>query len=70
MGLADALVEDDVEKIEATVREYVQADLRSECRSQQVKLYRDRIAALDTSTRIDPISLRREWNDTTTGGLR
>jgi malonate decarboxylase beta subunit len=70
MGLADALVEDDVEKIKATVREYVQADLRSEYRSQLVEFYRDRIAALDTSVQIDPISLRREWNNTTTGGLR
>jgi malonate decarboxylase beta subunit len=70
MGLADALVEDDVEKIKATVREYVQADLRSEYRSQLVEFYRDRIAALDTSAQTDPISLRREWNNTTTGGLR
>ena len=70
MGLADSLVEDDVEKIKATVREYVQADLRTEYRSQLVEFYRDRIAALDTSAHIDPISLRREWNNTTRGWLR
>ena len=70
MGLADALVDDDVEKIKATVSEYVQADLRSEYRSQLVEFYRDRIAVLDTSAQIDPIRLRREWNNTTTGGLR
>src|SRR5271156_3176093 len=70
MGLAVALVEDDVEKIQATIRQYVQADLLPEYRSQQVELYRDRIAALDTSEQIDPMSLRREWNNETTGGLR
>jgi malonate decarboxylase beta subunit len=70
MGLADALVEDDAGKIKATIREYVQADLRAGYRSQQVELYRDRIAALDTSKQIDPTSLRREWNGKTTGGLR
>jgi malonate decarboxylase beta subunit len=70
MGLADALVEDDAEKIKATIRGYVQADLRPEYRSQQAELYRDRIAALDTSEQIDPMSLRQKWTDKTTGGLR
>jgi malonate decarboxylase beta subunit len=70
MGLADALVEDDAEKIKATIRRYVQAELRPEYRSQQVELYRDRIAALDTSEEIDPMSLRRGWNSRKTGELR
>ena len=70
MGLADALVEDDAEKIKVTIRGYVKADLRPEYRSQQVELYRDRIAALDTSEQIDPINLRQKWNNKTTGGLR
>ena len=70
MGLADALVEDDAEKIKATIRRYVQAELRPEYRSQQVELYRDRIAALDTSEQIDPMSLRRGWNSRETGELR
>lgn len=70
MGLADALVEDDAEKIRTVVRGYVQADLRSEYRSQQVELYRDRIAALDTSKQIDPMSLRQKWANGTTGVSR
>jgi malonate decarboxylase beta subunit len=70
MGLADALVEDDAEKIKATIRGYVQADLRPDYRSQQVELYRDRIAALDTSEQIDPKSLRRKWDNESKGGLR
>ena len=70
MGLADALVEDDAEKIKATIRRYVQAELRPEYRSQQVELYRDRIAALDTSEQIDPMNLRRGWNSRKTGELR
>src|ERR1700742_4168085 len=70
MGLADALVEDDTGKIAATIRRYVQAELRPEYRSQQVELYRDRIATLDTSEQIDPMSLRRGWNSRNTGELR
>ena len=70
MGLADALVEDDAEKIKATIRQYVEAELRPEYRSQQVELYRDRIAALDTSEQIDPMSLRRGWNSRKTGEMR
>src|SRR6204780_5482531 len=69
MGLADALVEDDAGKIKATIRGYVQADLRPEYRSQQVELYRDRIAALDTSEQIDPMNRRLRWNNKTTEGL-
>ena len=64
------LVEDDAEKIKATIRQYVQAELRPEYRSQQMELYRDRIAALDTSEQIDPMSLRRGWNSKKTGELR
>jgi malonate decarboxylase beta subunit len=68
MGLADALVEDDTEKIKATIRGYVQADLRTEYRSQQVEFYRDRITALDTSEQINPMSLRQSWSNKITGG--
>ena len=71
MEEADALVEDDAEKIAATIRGYVQAGPPSEHRSQQVKVYRDRIAVLDTSKQIDPISLRQKWNgNDTKGGAR
>jgi malonate decarboxylase beta subunit len=70
MGLADALVDDDAEKIKATIRLYVQAELRSEYRSQQVEFFRDQIAALDTSEQIDPMSLRQGWNSRKTGELR
>jgi malonate decarboxylase beta subunit len=71
MGEADALVEDDAEKIASTIREYVKAGPAFEHRSQQVKLYRDRIAALDTSQQIDPMSLRQEWSSNkNSGGAR
>jgi malonate decarboxylase beta subunit len=69
MGLADALVEDDSEKIAAAVRGYVRAGVPIEHRSRQVKLYRDRIAALDTSQQIDPATLRHQWGNST-GGAR
>jgi malonate decarboxylase beta subunit len=38
-------------------------------RSEQVKLYRERIAALDTSKQIDPASIRKEWGNHK-GGVR
>jgi malonate decarboxylase beta subunit len=71
MGVADQLVVDDAEQIAATVRKFVEAGLPRVHRSQQVDLYRERIAALDTSRQIDPHSLREQWRDTKkTGGGR
>jgi malonate decarboxylase beta subunit len=37
-------------------------------RSQQVELYRERIAALDTSLQLDPLSLRKSWTKKTEKG--
>jgi len=62
MGVADELVMDDASKVAASVREFVKAGLPSEHRSEQVDLYRQRIAAIDTSKQIDPLSLRKLWN--------
>src|SRR5271156_6931587 len=68
MGLADALVEDDSNKIASAVRGYVLAGLPAVHRSQQVDLYRDRIAALDTSKQIDPAAIRQQWGNSSGGG--
>ena len=65
MGVADELVTDDVEKIAAAVQRFVKAGLPNVHRSQQVELYRQRIAALDVSRQIDPLSLRASWNSKT-----
>jgi malonate decarboxylase beta subunit len=62
MGVADELVTDDASKVAASVREFVKAGLPSEHRSEQVDLYRQRIAAIDTAKQIDPLSLRKLWN--------
>jgi malonate decarboxylase beta subunit len=71
MGVADELVLDDAEKIAASVQNYVKAGLPKVHRSQQVELYRERIAALDTSQQIDPLTLRKSWNSKTNqGGAR
>jgi len=71
MGLADALVEDNVEKIASSIRGFVHRGVPSEHRSQQIALYRNRIAELDTSRQIDPTSLRQKWNGSNTiGGAR
>jgi malonate decarboxylase beta subunit len=63
MGLADALVEDDADKIASAVRGYVLSGLPAVHRSQLVDLYRDRIAALDTSKQIDPAAIRQQWGN-------
>jgi malonate decarboxylase beta subunit len=62
MGVADELVVDDAQRIAAAVRRYVVAGLPRVHRSQQVGLYRRRIAELDTSRQLDPVSLRERWN--------
>ena len=66
MGVSDELVLDDAQKIAAIVRRYVDAGLPTIHRSQQVDLYRERIAALDTSRQIDPLALRETWAGKTT----
>jgi malonate decarboxylase beta subunit len=63
MGVADELVTDDAQEISAIVRRFVEAGLPLVYRSQQVDLYRARIAALDTSQQIDPLRLRESWNE-------
>jgi malonate decarboxylase beta subunit len=68
MGLADALVEDDADKIASAVRGYVLSGLSVVHRSQLVDLYRDRIAALDTSKQIDPAAIRQQWGNSSGGG--
>jgi malonate decarboxylase beta subunit len=62
MGVVDELVLDDVPKVAAAVQRFVKAGAPSVHRSQQVQLYRGRIAALDTSRQIDPPSLGKLWN--------
>jgi malonate decarboxylase beta subunit len=66
MGAADDLVADDAQEIATVVRRYVEAGLPLVHRSQQIDLYRERIAALDTSQQIDPLTLRESWAGKTT----
>src|SRR6202162_3078163 len=61
MGLADELVLDDADKIAAAVRDCVHKGVPEKHRTEQVELYRARIAALDTSSQIDPTILRQQW---------
>jgi malonate decarboxylase beta subunit len=68
MGVADELVLDDVSRMAAAVRQCVEAGLPPVHRSQQVELYRDRIAALDVSKQFDPLSLRKIWKSDTREG--
>ena len=68
MGVADELVLDDAQKIAAAVQRYVKAGLPQVHRSRQVELFRRRIAALDTSGQMDPLTLRQSWNRVTSEG--
>jgi malonate decarboxylase beta subunit len=61
MGVADQLVLDDVPQIASAVQNYIKAGLPQVHRSQQVELYRRRIAELDTSSQMDPLTLRQRW---------
>jgi malonate decarboxylase beta subunit len=69
MGLADSLVEDDAGKMAAAVRDCIHKGLPERRRTEQVELYRARIAALDTSSQIDPATLRQQWASPE-GGVR
>ena len=68
MGVADELVQDDVQSIAAAVRRYVAAGLPPVHRSEQFEIYRKRTAARDTSSQIDPLTLRDSWNGKTAIG--
>jgi malonate decarboxylase beta subunit len=60
-GLADGLVEDDTQQVADAVRQFVLRGVPLVHRSSQVSLYRERIAALDTSRQWDPTELRATW---------
>jgi malonate decarboxylase beta subunit len=53
-GLADVLINDDADQMAKTVRELIAQGVPKMHRSEQVDLYRSRIAALDPSTQWDP----------------
>lgn len=61
MGVADVLVEDSVDEMRAAVLKCLEAGVPAIHRTEQVELYRDRIAALDTKQQIEPASLCRTW---------
>jgi malonate decarboxylase beta subunit len=66
-GLADALVDDDTPQVTDAIRGLVSKGVPPVHRSSQVALYRNRIAALDTSRQWDPKEFRALW---TTNGSK
>ena len=56
-GLADALVDDDADQIAKKVRDLIAQGVPPVHRSEQINLYRSRIAALDTSKQWNPEEL-------------
>jgi malonate decarboxylase beta subunit len=69
MGVADEIVLDDASAIAAALRRCLTAGLPQVHRSQQVKLYREHVAALDSLQQIDPLSLRKSWKKETGEGV-
>jgi malonate decarboxylase beta subunit len=61
MGVADALVDDDIQQVADAIRGFIKKGVPPVHRSSQVALYRSRIAALDTSRQWDPKELRANW---------
>jgi malonate decarboxylase beta subunit len=61
-GLADVLVKDDVGEIREAVKALLKKGVPAANRSEQVELYRNRIAALNTATQWNPADLRKTWN--------
>jgi malonate decarboxylase beta subunit len=53
-GLADVLINDDADQMATTIRDLIARGVPEIHRSEQVDLYRSRIAALDPSTQWDP----------------
>ena len=68
MGVADELVDDDAHKIAASVRRFIEAGLPRTHRSDQVEIYRRRVAELNVSTQFNPLSLRESWGNMPTAG--
>lgn len=63
MGVADVLADDDADQIRTTVRRLLKQGQPARYRSQRIAEYAARIAAIDTSTQIDPQTLRTWPND-------
>jgi malonate decarboxylase beta subunit len=61
MGVADALVDDDIQQVADAIRGFIKKGVPPVHRSSQVALYRSRIAALDTSRQWNPKELRANW---------
>jgi malonate decarboxylase beta subunit len=60
-GLADVLVRDDITELRGAVREVLKLGLPAIHRSQQIQLFRDRVANLNTTRQIEPGELRSAW---------
>lgn len=61
-GLADALVDDDADQITKTVRDLIAQGVPSIHRSEQIELYRSRIATLDNAKQWNPEELH-SWSN-------
>src|SRR5215469_13688350 len=62
-GLVDALIDDDADQMIKTVRDLIAQGVSPVHRSEQVDLYRSRIAALDTSRQLNPQELHSWVNE-------
>ena len=63
IGMADALVEDDIAEIAGAVRAAFEAAPPAEHRSEQVERYEARLAGIEPSESLDGPALRALWRD-------
>ena len=61
MGLADALVDDDMQQVADAIRHFTSKGVPAVHRSSRVELYRSRLATLDTSQQWDPKEFSALW---------
>jgi malonate decarboxylase beta subunit len=61
MGLADALVDDDISQVGQAVSQLIEKGVPAEHRSARVAFYRERIRLLDPTRQLDPKELRTSW---------
>ena len=60
-GLADVLVRDDISQLCNAVRAVLKSGLPTIHRSQQIQLFKERVAKLNTEKQIEPCELRNAW---------
>jgi malonate decarboxylase beta subunit len=62
-GLADILIDDDIDTIVLAVKTAVKEGKPKELRSKQIDLFLSRISAIDPTQKITPMDVRKMWSE-------